>query len=418
MKLIFKTALSITFVATIIFNPRELEANIFNIKQNINTSQHHLLRKQPQRRKSVSLEIAQKLQSSLDETVSKYGVGASVKVISTSGKWVATSGLSNLENQTPVQPEDKFQIASVTKTFTAVTILKLAEEGKLSLDDTLEKWLPNIAQNIPDGNNITIRQLLNGSSGIYDFAKDANSPFFQEVIKNPQKQWKYEELVAYAYGKERKEWVYPNSGFILAGMIIEKATGSTIAAEIRRLISEPLGLENTFFYSEEIPGGLVSGYIDIPPGDGNLDNVSFVNISFAGAAGGLISTPEDVSKFFQILLSGKLLQKSSLREMLTFVDTKEEGDGLISRRYGLGIQLIEAETPELGKFKLIGHGGTNPASGFGAGMWLYPEFGVMIVYAENVQKTQPEEERDEEDKGVALTILETLSEIKQNIKDN
>ncbi|NJL79727.1 MAG: beta-lactamase family protein [Richelia sp. SM2_1_7] len=126
--------------------------------------------------KSVSPEVADKLQTALDKTIEKDGVGASVKIISPLGKWVTTSGVSNLETQTSVESGDKFQIGSITKTFTAVVVLKLAEEGKLSLDDTLEKWLPEIAQNIPDGNDITIRQLLNGSSGIYDVIENINTP--------------------------------------------------------------------------------------------------------------------------------------------------------------------------------------------------------------------------------------------------
>ena len=407
MKRIFNTALSTTLATTIIFSTTQLQANTFRTNKNITISQRNLHKRS--RRKTVSPEVANKLQSALNEVVAEKGVGASIKLTSSLGKWIATSGVSNLETQTPVQLEDKFQIASVTKTFTAVVVLKLVEEGKLSLDDTLGKWLPNIAENIPDGNNITIRQLLNGTSGIHDFAEDENSPFFQEVLKNPQREWKPEELIAYANGKQRQDWVYPNTGFIIAGMIIEKATGSTIAAEIRRLISEPLRLKNTFFYTEEIPERLVNSYIDIPPGDGKLDDVSLVNISFGGAAGGLISTPKDVTKFFQALLSGKLLQKHSLREMFTFVDADKPED-TISRRYGLGIQLIEVETPELGKFTWIGHGGTNPASGFGAGMWLYPELGVMLVYTENVQKP-------EEGTGIALTVLETLAEIREVIKN-
>ena len=408
MKRIFNNALSIALVTTIIFGTTQLQAKNSNLKKNITISQRNL-HKRFIKRNPVSPEIAEKLQSALDEVVAEKGVGASIKVTSSLGTWAVTSGVSNLETQTPVQPEDKFQIASVTKTFTAVVILKLAEEGKLSLDDTLEKWLPNIAKNIPDGNNITIRQLLNGSSGIYNFAEDENSPFFQEVLKNPQRQWKPEELVAYSYRKERQDWVYPNTGFIIAGMIIEKATGSSIATEIRRLISKPLGLQNTFFYTEEIPGGLVNGYIDIPPGDGNLDDVSFVNISFAGAAGGLISTPEDMTRFFQALLKGKLLKPSSLKQMFTSVDA-DEPDYSINPRYGLGIRLFKVETPELGKFTWIGHGGTNAASGFGAGMWLYPELGVMLVYTENVQKPG-------KGTGIALTVLETLSEINRLNQD-
>ncbi|MBE9215596.1 beta-lactamase family protein [Plectonema cf. radiosum LEGE 06105] len=400
MKPIYITAISISYAATIILGTTQLQANTFNRNQNITLSQRHILDKRfinkKINHKSVSPEVADKLQTALDKTIEKDGVGASVKIINPLGKWVTTSGVSNLETQTPIQAEDKFQIGSITKTFTAVVVLKLAEEGKLSLDDTLEKWLPEIAQNIPDGNNITIRQLLNGSSGIYDVIENINTPLYQEILKNPRREWKPEELIVYADGKERQEWAYPNTGFFIAGMIIEKATNSTIATEIRRLISEPLGLTNTFFYTEEIPGKLVKGYIDIPPGDGKLDDVSFVNISFTGAAGGLISNPEDVTKFFQALLGGKLLKRHSFKEMFTFIDTKETN---INRRYGLGIQLVEAETSELGKFTFIGHGGTIP-SGFGAGMWVYPEFGVQLVYSENKQPGS----------NIPLTILETLSQ--------
>ena len=130
-----------------------------------------------------------------------------------------------------------------------------------------------------------------------------------------------------------------------------------------------------------LPGGFVSVYSYIPPDDGELDDVSFVNISFADG-GGLISNPENMFKFFQALLTGQLLKPPSLREMFRFEDIKEQRDDLISRRFGLVIKIIQAESLDNVKFRYIGFGG-NTLAGFGTRMWLYPDKGVILEYLEN-----------------------------------
>lgn len=165
---------------------------------------------------TVSDDLASELQATLDRNLGKTP-GATVGIISPLGTWFGSSGVSNLATGTPVKPDDRFQIGSITKTFTATTVLQLAEEGKLGLEDTLDKWLPDIANKIPDGNSITIRQLLNGTSGIVDYI----GQWTQDVLNDPSlafKNWQPEELVAYAYGKPRfsgyrcyPEWCYPNT---------------------------------------------------------------------------------------------------------------------------------------------------------------------------------------------------------------
>lgn len=185
---------------------------------------------------SVSLELAKQYKSTLDRTIKDINIpGASVSITTPKGTWFGASGVSNLEIQDKMQPDDIFGVASTTKAFTAATVLKTVESGKLNLDDTLGKWLPEIAQKIPNGENITIRQLLNGTSGIYDYTENPQyvRDVFTDFLTGSTKEWKPENLVAYADNKPRfegtstinGEWTNPNTGNVLAGIIVEKATG-------------------------------------------------------------------------------------------------------------------------------------------------------------------------------------------------
>lgn len=337
---------------------------------------------------STNDKLAGKLQATLDKTVKNNNIpGATVGIISTQGTWFGASGVSSLETKTAMRPQDKFPIGSTTKPFTAVTVLKLAEEKKLSLEDTLDKWLPaSILDNIPDSKSITIRQLLNGTSGIYDIAYGDDSPLEQEIPKNPTKQWTPEELVAYAYGKPRfaeelqgitctPKYCYPNTGMILAGMIVEKATGSTFADVLRSRILNPLGMNNTFFApQEQIGRGYVNGYLDYD-NNGTLDNVTGVNLSFASTTGGIVSNTQDLTRFATALFGGELLSADSLNQMLDFQDIGV-GDSL---KYGLGLVSTEFE----GIGKAWGHNGS--VTGYGSQWWYFPDLGITYVGLQNQQ---------------------------------
>ena len=327
---------------------------------------------------TVSDQLSQKLQITLEQNLGNTP-GAAVGITTPSGNWFGATGVTNLETQNPVQPDDLFQIGSITKTFTSTTMLLLAEEGKVSLEDTLGQWLPDIASNIPNSNNVTIRQLLNGTSGIGDYVASLS----QEELTNSSLLFKNrepEELVAYIYNQPRFtgvrcyqdfQWCYPNTGYILAGMIIEEATGSTIATEMRNRIFNPLRLDNTFFgEEEEIPGGYVSGYRD-NDGDGVLDDVSDINLSRAWTAGALVSNTQDLTTFSQSLFGGNLLQTDSLEQMLTFVDTPE------GYSYGLGV--MRFDVPGLGV--IWGHTGATP--GFAANMGYFTDFDITYTDLQN-----------------------------------
>ena len=346
----------------------------------------------------ISDNLARQFQTTLDRAVKdKIPPGTTVGIVSPQGSWFGASGVSNLATRTPVTQSDRFPIGSITKTFTATTALQLAQEGKLSLDDTLSQWLPEIATNLSDGENVTIRQLLNGTSGIYNFL-DNDSPIYPEILNNPLRDWQPEEIVQYAYNKPRSpNWVYPNTGFILAGMVIEKATGSNLAQEIRDRIITPLGLNNTYFaQEEEIPGGFVNGYTDVD-GNGSLDDVTALNLSWAWAAGAMVSNTQDLSRFSGALFGGELLSQNSLNQMLTFNPTGDEFFGI---GYGLGVYSVDFELLIPGWGRGFGHGGDAP--GHNAFMFYFPEKDITLV---SLQNSQPPN-----DVNPVIPILETLLE--------
>ncbi|MGR3779227.1 serine hydrolase domain-containing protein [Bacillus paramycoides] len=250
--------------------------------------------------------------------------------------WGYAAGVANLSTKKPMETDFRFRIGSVTKTFTATVVLQLAGENRLNLDDSIEKWLPGVIQgNGYDGKQITIRQILNHTSGIADYlnSKDVD-------LMNTKKTYTAEEIVkiglslppAFAPGKG---WSYSNTGYVLLGILIEKVTGNSYAEEIENRIIEPLELSNTFLpgNSSVIPGTKhARGYVQ-PDGASELKDVTYYNPSIASSAGEMISTADDLNKFFSSLLGGKLLKEQQLKQMLTTVPT---GYAEISG-YGLGI---------------------------------------------------------------------------------
>ncbi|MEL6166305.1 MAG: serine hydrolase domain-containing protein, partial [Cyanobacteria bacterium J06628_3] len=280
----------------------------------------------------------------MDATRVEEVPGAAVAIVSPFGSWFGTSGVSNVENNTPLQPDDRFPIGSITKTFVATTALQLVEEGQLSLSDTLTTWLPeNVTADIPNAQDINLEQLLQHTSGVADYI----DVLFNQAATNPGiflTDLQPEELVDFIDGVEPlfspgESWQYSNTNFILAGLVVEAATGNNIADEIRTRIIEPLNLENTFFAEEEeIPGGYVSGYWDFNQ-DGTLDNITSANLSWAWATGAMVSNTVDLDTFARSLFKGELLEPETLEQML---DTIPAIDNNNYSSYGLGVGTIES----------------------------------------------------------------------------
>lgn len=316
----------------------------------------------------------QLLQNTLDQIFT--GVGISTAIVSDDIAWYGASGTANLTTNTPVTSSDRFQIGSITKTFVATTVLQLIEENQLSLEDTLNQYLPSeIVSQIPDGANITIRQLLNHTSGIPDYL----SVLLDEGV-NLFREWQPEALVEFIANQPLSfspgtSWQYSNTNYILLGMIVENITNNSLATEIRTRILEPLQLDNTFVAdTEAVPGGFVSGYWDINV-DGNLDNTDFISPSIVDAAGAMVSNTEDLVDFAQALFGGDLLEPTTLDQMLTFVDAFN------SRAFsGYGLGVARLNTPD----ELIyGHSGLT--LGYRANMWYVPEDDLVYIDLQNTR---------------------------------
>ncbi|MEF7633347.1 serine hydrolase domain-containing protein [Bacillus thuringiensis] len=254
--------------------------------------------------------------------------------ISKGGKtWSYAAGIADLRTKKPMKADFRFRIGSVTKTFIATVLLQLSGENRLNLDDSIEKWLPGVIQgNGYDGNQITIRQILNHTSGIADYT---NSKDFD--ITDTKKSYTAEEFVKMGISlppdfAPGKGWSYSNTGYVLLGILIEKVTGNSYAEEVENRIIEPLDLSNTFLpgNSSVIPGTKhARGYFQLD-GASELKDVTYINPG--SSDGDIISTADDLNKFFSCLLGGKLLKEQQLKQMLTTVPTNREGTG-----YGLGI---------------------------------------------------------------------------------
>ncbi|HDR7871855.1 TPA: beta-lactamase family protein [Bacillus wiedmannii] len=274
--------------------------------------------------------------------------GVIVAVKNGDANWSYASGEANIERNYKVDADSAFRIGSTTKTFVATVILQLAGEKKLSLDDTVEKWVPGLLkENGYDGNKITIRQLLNHTSGIPDFL---TPELKNKLLENPSENYTPEQLIARALELEPVTgWAYSSTNTVIVGLIIQKVTGETYAEQIKKRIIEPLGLKETVLpgSSMDIPKKNARGYLNM--GD-KLVDVTVLNPSFANAGGEMISTGEDLTTFFRALLGGKLLTPEMKKEMMTSTADSPLG------KYGLGLHATKLPDGT----EVWGHGGGIP----------------------------------------------------------
>jgi D-alanyl-D-alanine carboxypeptidase len=194
-------------------------------------------------------ESAQTLQSMLDECVNRLKLpGIQAFVRTPDGQtWSGSSGTSDLRRKVPMQRDSVLRVGSVTKTFTSVLVLKLVEEGKLSLDDPLIKWFPGV----PNAEAITIRQLLNHTSGIPEFIPKV---MMRSIF--PSTYWKPQEIVDIITREKPlftpgSDWEYSNSNYFLLGLIAEELSGKSFTQLLHEQIIDPLQLEHTYFIPYE-----------------------------------------------------------------------------------------------------------------------------------------------------------------------
>lgn len=324
------------------------------------------------------------LQDVIDSKLEDYdGTGVSVAVVIPGYKtWCGVSGMSDSSTSEPVQPDMLFGIASIGKNYVAALVLQLAEEGQLSLEDPVNKWLPSFP-NIE--NTITVRQLLNHTSGIFDFVKHPKSPYatsFESL--DFSKLWTTKEvitkLVSEPYFPPGEGWHYSTTNYILLRMIVERVTQSELSNELRKRFLNPLNLNHTVFiegngpFPEDIK--VAHNWFDVD-GDGNLEDISGKPKEWLSIVPHLTyATAEDLARWSDALFRAKVLSQSSLDQMLDFhrPTPREPYSG-----YGLGVWEWKREL--LGGVQAWGHGGW----GFGwiAALIYFPENTVSIAILMN-----------------------------------
>lgn len=275
----------------------------------------------------------------------------------------ARAGVANLESGAPVPRNGYFRMGSNTKTFAAVIVLQLVGEGRLSLDDTVERWLPGLVTgNGNDGGRITVRQVLQHTSGLYNYTNDLAGLSTEEgYLAHRFDHYEPEELVAIALKHEPlfapgTRWDYSNTNYILAGMIIEKVTGRSWATALRDRIVRPLGLHQTYSPGDRahLRRPHANGYQQFTPG-GPLVDTTLFNTTVAFAAGDLATTPTDLARFWQAVQDGRLLRPAEVAEMRRTVLAETFQDIMPGARYGLGVMWIPSRC---GGY--WGHGGDVP----------------------------------------------------------
>lgn len=245
-----------------------------------------------------------------------------------------TAGVGDVRTGSKVPVDGQVRIGSSTKTFTAVVVLQLVGEGKIDLDATIDTYLPNLVRGDGiDGSRITVRQLLQHTSGLPDYEDLVADDIRRHHYLDPR------DILDLAFQRKAvfppgKGWSYSNTNYVVAGLIVQKVTRRPFAEEVDRRVIQRIGLRHTYFPApgdmtirERHPHGYTRDAAGAP-----LRDVTELDPSVGWAAGQMISTNSDVNRFLTELLAGRLLPPAQLAQMRTTVPIEDTGAG-----YGLGI---------------------------------------------------------------------------------
>ncbi len=295
--------------------------------------------------------IQANIQAGMDElTIQHMPPGMVVWVDAPMLHFAAASGYANLHDETPMPVDGAFKIGSITKLFTATLILQLMEEGTLTLDDPLMQWLPDVAAELPFGDQIMLRQLLNHTAGVYNYTD--HPELFTDTLPRLQLDFAAQQarsdcqaqphqltLTRYAYGQpavfepgQTNRYAYSNTHYILLGMVIEAATGQPLADVYHARIFDPLGLTETYLECDEpATGHLVGGYMDFVGMEYEVSGIGETAMHWA--AGGLVSTVSDLTIFARALFTGQLFADPATLDLMVAP--------LPFAAYGFGVEVTD-----------------------------------------------------------------------------
>ncbi|WP_239517794.1 serine hydrolase domain-containing protein [Streptomyces sp. ICC1] len=277
-----------------------------------------------------------------------YGSYASVR--DGRARWDGATGVADTATGRPTRPGMRHRVGSVTKSFTSVAVLQLSAKGRIGLDRPVGDYLPELLPG-ERGRKVTVRMLLNHTSGLPDYVAEA-FPSFKENSPRSLDEFRHrtiapEVLIGYGVGAPQlfepgTDWSYSNTNYLLLGELIREVTGKDPERVITENVIRGAGLKDTYFPGTDprIKGPHsklyenFGGLID-PPRD-----YSEYNMTMAGTAGALISTTQDLNTFYRALFQGGLLPAAQLREMKTAVPVKD-GSGTVVMGYGLGVYTVD-----------------------------------------------------------------------------
>ena len=328
----------------------------------------------------TGVAVAAKLGSSKDdvealvaELVDEGAPGVIVRIRDGDEVHTSVAGLAERDSHRPLRDGDRFRIGSVTKTFVATVVLQLVADRRLGLEDSVERWLPGM---VPGGERITVRQLLGHRSGLFDYVDDPR--VFAPYAHRPRHAWEPRTLVALALSHPAafapgERYAYSSTNYLLLELIVEAASGQPLAQHLRRRIFVPLRLHATSFEPFLVPGAYMHGHR--PPTHqgvvtGLPRDTSREAASWAWGAAAIVSTADDVGRFFAALLSGRLVSPALLHEM-------EAARPAGSLRYGLGLAVFSTPCGDA-----WGH--TGNAQGTVTVAWSRKDGSRQIVVAVNV----------------------------------
>src|SRR5215207_1933257 len=310
--------------------------------------------------------------------------GATLGVVLANGESFGLAvGHADRVTKTPMKPTDRMLAGSVGKTFAAATALQLVKEGKIGLDDKIEKYLGSEPwfSRLPNARDISVRQLMNHTSGLvrYEFKEQ----FTKDLTANPEKSWKPAELVAYLLDEKApfeagKGWDYSDTNYIVLGMIIEKVTGRKFYDEANRRLLKPLKLTGTIPQDGPRLNGVVQGYAGAnnPFGgkDAMVEQGRFViNPQFEWTGGGYASTAQDLARWAKMIYEGKAFSPDLLPHVVDGVSAPMLGR---ESKYGLGVIIRKTQAGVS-----YGHSGFFP--GYMTDMMYFPEQKVAVAVQVN-----------------------------------
>ncbi|UED88445.1 beta-lactamase family protein [Streptomyces profundus] len=262
-------------------------------------------------------------------------------------------GERELGSGQPMDTDARFRVGSVTKSFSAVVLLQLVEEGAAGLDDPVNDHLPGL---LPD-DRITLRHVLSHRSGLWDYSNDMFAqtvPGF-EAVRNEV--YTLQELVGLSTAEPLtvepgSAYAYSNTNFVVVGLLVEHLTGQPLAEAYRERVIDPLGLEDTAYAHPEntVPGAHIDGHLTPDEAGQPLVDSTEQTVSWAQSAGAMISTPADLNRFTSALLGGELLGSEQLDAMLEVAPSDDTG----TRHYGLGLRRYDLSC----EVSVFGHTGT------------------------------------------------------------